>query len=232
MSVPETQDGLGGAAEAWAPGSAILATGAGEDGDSVAVWHVSPGGVPTGAWVVPREEAFGSPDAARRLLVVVERRAVTAADPRRLPELLGGLTRTSGVDRAEWWRDQVFSPVDAFAEIVARRAEFERTVADTRASGKNVSGLDWPREFRPADVPGEFGGLRRLASLAEVPGKPVVAEALTVARVLGWLVRLWTETEQVKNRRDYLRAAHGAPEPLPPSWFAAVRIARSTTLPL
>lgn len=60
----------------------------------------------------------------------------------------------------------------------------------------------------------------------------MVAEALRLARLLPWLVTLWTQTEQAKNRREYLREKHGDPGDLPPGWMAAVQTASATRLPL
>jgi hypothetical protein len=50
--------------------------------------------------------------------------------------------------------------------------------------------------------------------------------------VLKWLVGVWAETEQVKNRRPYVRDAYGGCEGLPPLWLAAVQTANATRLPL
>ena len=128
----------------WAPGSAVLALGEGDTGEqAVAVWQVSPDGPPTGAWVMPCREAFQDRTAARQLLASVERRALTALDPDTLDDILGRLTTAAGVDAHRWWTAQRFSPPDAFEDLLARRAEFEATVASVRQAGK---------ERRPGDV--------------------------------------------------------------------------------
>src|SRR5699024_2062957 len=76
--------------------------------------------------------------------------------------------------------------------------------------------------------PTDVDSLRVLANRVVPPGSPVVTEALAVCAVLRWLSELWTETEQVKTRRDYAALAHGAPQELPPSWLAAVHHADET----
>lgn len=233
IATDELGSGLGAAAEVWAPGTAIVAVGAGEDGaDSLAVWHVSPAGTPTGAWIVPRGEAFASKETAHRLVALLERRAITAAKLPGVDDVVGRLTAIAGLQADQWWSAQVFTPADSFAEIVARREAFDATVSATKADGKKVADLDWPQDLQAHDMPDDIDGLRRVSRLAPVTGPPVVSEVIGVARVLAWLVRLWAQTEQVKNRRDYARAAHGVPEPLPPSWLSAVQTARSTRLPL
>lgn len=217
----------------WAPGSAVVILGEGLDGaESLAVWQVSPVGAPTGAWVLSQAEVFGSPEVARRVLSTVERRGITAPDPATVPEVLERLSVAAGLGDAMWWHEQVFSAVAVFGEIAERRLMIEATVKAARLNNKSITALEWERDF-PADVePKDFDELRRLARIVTPPGSPVVAEALTVARVLRWLVTVWAETEQVKARRHYVRAKHGAPEALPPSWLDVVQGASATRLAL
>ncbi|MFC4002925.1 DUF6218 family protein [Prauserella oleivorans] len=59
-------------AEAWAPGSSLVAVGADEAGaDTVAVWQLSPLAVPTGAWLFSFPALVGSRAEARRALTLV-----------------------------------------------------------------------------------------------------------------------------------------------------------------
>jgi hypothetical protein len=217
----------------WAPGSAVLAVGDDEnDRHAVAVWQISPEGHPTGAWVVSTEQAYGDAAAARRLLVSIERRALTMADPGTLDDLVGRLTSTAGVDADRWWAAQRFSPTDAFRDVLTRRAEFEATIASVRQAGRSVAALRWARAFPADDRPETVAELQQLADVGVPVGAPVIAEALRISRLLAWLVGMWTQTEQVKGRRDYVRDKHGEPEALPPSWLTAVTTASATRLPL
>lgn len=74
------------------------------DVHSVAVWQIGPEGHPTGAWVVDTSAAYGDPTVARRLLVGIERRALTTADPATLEDVVERLTATAGVDPVQWWK--------------------------------------------------------------------------------------------------------------------------------
>jgi hypothetical protein len=219
--------------ELWAPGSAVLGVAPGDhDVESVATWHVSPAGDPTGAWIVPASEAFGSPEAARRLLSLVARRAIAAVHPQRLQEWLERLTAVAGLDVEDgWWKRQLFAPAEAFRETVERRRQYDGTVEAARAGTKSITPLEWTHDLPDADV-GDFASLQRVARIPAAPGTPVVSEVLSIARTLRWLVSVWAETEQVKNRRRYVRARHGDAEPLPPQWLAAVQSASSSRLPL
>jgi Family of unknown function (DUF6218) len=217
----------------WAPGSAVLATGLDASGEpAVAVWQVSPDGHPTGSWVVPDQQAYTDAPVARQLLVTVERRALAATDEGTVDDVLSRLTTAAGITRDRWWAAQRFSPVDAFADLLARRAELAATVTAIRQSGRTVAPLQWDRTFSIDDQPTTFGGLAELAKIPAPAGAPVVAETLRLSRLLQWLVGLWAQTEQVKNRRDYLRDKLGDPEALPPAWMAAVQTASATRLPL
>jgi hypothetical protein len=219
------------AVELSAPGSAVVALGPGEADDEIAIWHVSPHGGPTGAWTYPQADVFGDAETARRVLTLLERRAITARDPEDVSAVLTRLTEAAGLDLGPWWADQVFSPLDSFRETVARRHELVATVEAARREAANIAPLTWIRDFDT--MPADFEGLRRLSSLRAAVGPTVVkAAALTASRLLRWQVGLWLETEQVKGRRRYVRAAHGDPEALPPSWLAAVLTAEARRLPL
>lgn len=215
------------------PGSAVVGLGAADGGgEAVAVWQVSPEGEPTGAWVVPSADAFASADSARQLLFALEGRAVTAVDPDVVDKVLTGLGAAALPAADEgWWAPCVFSVTSAFGELVQRRREYEETVETRRQSLKTITRLEWPRDFAWEDVPTEVDGLRQLARLAVAPGVPVVSQALMVSRILRWLIKLWHETEQVKRRRGYVAVGHGQPEPLPPSWWAAVQAASTSRVP-
>ena len=233
VSVEEQTEPAEPAVALWAPGSAVLATGEDASGQrAVAVWHISPDGHPTGSWVVPEQHAYADPAAARQLLVTIERRALTALDEDTVDEVVARLTTTAGITTDPWWTAQRFSPTDAFADSLTRRAELAATVHAIRQSGRTVAPLQWDRAFSADDRPSTVDELAELADIAAPPGAPVVAEVLRLSRLLQWLVGLWTQTEQVKNRRDYLRDKHGDPEALPPGWMTVVQTAATTRLPL
>ncbi len=215
-----------------APGSAVLALGADDDGDAVALWHVSPQGTRTGAWVFSQDEAFASKDTARQLVGLLERRALTARRPEDVNDVVQRLVATADLATEPWWERQIFSPMQAFGEIMTRRSVYESTVSAVRDGGRSAAPLEWTQDFAASSVPEEFEGIRRLSRTGRTAGTAVVAEALVVCRVLYWLVQVWSETEQVKNRRTYVRDAHGKAEALPPSWLAAVRTAGANRLPL
>ncbi|GAA1195287.1 DUF6218 family protein [Pseudonocardia alaniniphila] len=229
LSAPTQLEGL------WATGSAVLALGQDENGgDAIALWQISGGGKPTGAWVERQEQAFGDRETARRLLTCIERRALTAADLGTVDEALTKLTTAAGVDRGgrNWWDTHVFSLTEAFAELVGRRGSFEQTVAQTKESGRSVAALEWSRDFPTDNLPSTLTELRELARLGVPAGAPAVAEVLTIANVLRWVVELWGETEQVKGRRRYILEKHGPVEALPPSWQAALTSAGVNRLAL
>ncbi|MDQ3404244.1 MAG: DUF6218 family protein [Actinomycetota bacterium] len=217
--------GLGG------HGTAVVASGRGGDDAVVAVWHVNLRGVATGAWVVSAEDAFTSRTAARKLLVLIERRAITALDVDDANAVPARLSAVAGLGAEPWWEHQVFAPNVVLGEISARRALYEATVTATKHGGKAVAPLEWAQDL-PTSAPDDVAGLRGLAGLGVALGTPVISEVLTVARVLRWLVQMWAETEQVKGRRRYVRDAHGDLEVLPPSWLAAIQVAGSHRLPL
>ena len=213
--------------------SAVVALGADERGvDALAVWQFSARGVPTGAWAVSQGEAFGSAKVARQLLSILERRAISAHEPSDVHWIVERLSTTAGIDMPRWWDRQVFCPLRGFREVLERRESFVATVAATRQSGRDVSDLVWKHDYSASPPPDDLAALQRLTGRVVPPGAPAVSEVLTVCAVLRWLIDLWNETEQIKNRRSYVSAAHGAPEALPPSWLSAVHCANETRLPL
>jgi Family of unknown function (DUF6218) len=182
-----------GGVELSAQGSAVVALGPSE----TEIWHVGPDGAPTGAWACSSADLLGDPALARRALVLLANRAITARDAEDVPAFLTLLTTAAGLELGPWWDGQVFSPLDGFRETLARRNELAKR---------------WIREFDR--VPADFEGLRELSGLHPASNASAVrTAALAVTRLLRWQVGLWLET--------------GGPEPLPPSWLAAVLTAES-----
>ncbi|KFZ77079.1 hypothetical protein ED92_38990 [Amycolatopsis sp. MJM2582] len=222
----------GGSVALSAPASAVVVVGPGVAGEeSVAVWHVSPQGMPVGAWIYQLDRLLVSRDEARRLLTLVERRSIAAVVPGELDEVLDRVTKAAGIEAEKWWTAQLFSPLQCFVDIVGRRVAYDSTVSVAKRELKNVADLEWSRDLSVEQVVG-FDDLRSLSKVSAVVGSTVVGSAaLTAVGVLRWLVRQWAETEGVK-RRSYVRDAHGEAEPLPPSWLASVRAGMTTRLPL
>lgn len=215
------------------PGSVVLALGSDDSGrDAVAVWQLSSTARPTGAWVHALSDVMQSREKSRKVLGLLERRAIASDQVGTVGSFLDRLSRVAQIGNESWWKRQAFSPLSALEEISARRAAMERTVDAAKQLRKNIVPLGWERDLVTEIQPEDFGGVRRLAGVAQAPGSPVVSEALTVSRVLHWLAQRWAETEQVKNRRSYVNEAHGEPELLPPGWLAAIRTAAGTRLPL
>jgi Family of unknown function (DUF6218) len=208
----------------------------GEDADGVpalALWHVNLQGVATGAWIVPQEQAFGDRAVACRLLSCVTQRAVTGLDQMVAESVLVRLATVAGIQIAgNWWEPLSFSLVAVFRQVLQRRAAYEKSVGGRRAVNKSIVALEWQRDLAIDDLPVDIEALRVVSRLAMPAGAPVVRDVLLVCRLLGWLVELWSETEQAKNRRSYLQDEHGAPEALPPAWLTALSAAGSARLPL
>lgn len=220
--------------DAWAPGSAVVALGAvGTSGEWLAVWQVTPTGIPIGAWVRPMDEVTGTVAAARQVVALLERRALTAAEDSTVDMVLERVSQAAQLPDKRWWQDQSFRPAEVVQEIARRRQDVEQAVDEAgRRRGKAYTQVEWARDL-PAELPVDVEAIRMWAGIAPAEGAgPVSAEALTLSRVLRWLARSWAQTEQPKNRRRYLAEALGPPEALPPSWLAAVTAGANTRLPL
>jgi hypothetical protein len=89
-------------------------------------------------------------------------------------------------------------------------------VEEQRLRNKQIVPLDWQRDLSDEPNPVNVDGLRKISHLAVPPGTPAVSEALLISRLIRWLVGLWSETEQTKNRRRYIGDAFGLPTALPP----------------
>lgn len=215
------------------PAGVVVASGRMNDGgDGVALWHVDEAGRPTGAWIVPQARAYCDRVAARQLLALLERRAVTGADVDVVAEVLGKLTVAAEADLpAGWWGARTFTAVGAVADVVRRREQCGRTVAARRGDGRAAAPLRWERKIDAAAMPRDHEDLRRMARFATAGDSEVASEAVAVVAVLGWVLDRWRETEQVKNRRRYVLDAHGPIETLPPSWAGACAHARDGRFP-
>lgn len=193
-----------------APGSVVLAMGTSDD--ALAKSLVSPGGAPSGSWEYPQVEVLTSPAVARHVLVLLERHAITSVNPDELDDVIEKITETAGIETEQWWKRHVFSPVQVFGEIIDRRKTYDESVMAVSGSGKVVAPLEWSRDLPASSMPGNFPPLHGESLPRAAAGTPVGSELLTVARVLRWLVRVWTEIEQVTGRRSYVQNEHGKVE--------------------
>lgn len=208
-------------------GSVVLAVGPGPDQvDVLALWQVSPEGIATGAWVAPESEAFGQPELAKQFLACANRRAVTGRDRDSATDIMARLSEAAGIELSQGLLDCAgFSLIEAFADVLKCRREYELSVDERRGRNKQIVPLDWQRDLSKEPNPVDVDDLRKMSRLAVPPGAPAVSEALLVSRLLRWLVELWSETEQTKNRRRYVGDAFGFPTALPPRWLNAVHTA-------
>lgn len=208
-------------------GSVVLAVGPGPDGVEVlALWQVSLDGTATGAWVAPESEAFGQPELANQFLVCANRRAITGRDRDSATGIMARLSKSAGVELPHGFLDCAsFSLTETFTDVLDRRREYELLVEKQRWRNKQIVPLDWQRDLSEEPDPADLDDLRKMSRLGLPLGAPAVSEALLVSRLLRWLVELWSETEQTKNRRRYVGDAFGPPTALPPRWLNAVQAA-------
>lgn len=206
-------------------GSVVFAVGRGpDDVDVLALWQVSPEGIATGAWVIPESEAFERPEFAKQFLACANRRAITGRDRDSATKIMTRLSETSGIGLPLDLLDSAsFSLTETFADVSKQRRTYELFVEEQRSRNKQIVPLDWQRDLSGEPNPTDLDDLRKISRLALPPGAPAVSETLLVSRLLRWLVGLWSETEQTKNRRRYVGDTFGLPMALPPRWLNAVQ---------
>lgn len=215
-------------------GSVVLAVGSGpEDVEFVALWQVSPEGTATGAWAAPESEVLGQPELAKQFLACANHRAITGRDRDSSTDIMARLSEAAGIELSQGLLDSAsFSLAETFANILERRRDYELFVEKRRGRNKQILPLDWQRDLSNEPNPLDLDDLQKISRLAVPPGAPVVSEVLLVSRLLRWLVGLWSETEQTKNRRRYVADKFGPPTALPPIWLNAVQAAYHSKLVL
>ncbi|MFB9906898.1 DUF6218 family protein [Allokutzneria oryzae] len=179
-------------------GHVVLGLGAGHDGnDSVAVWHVSPAGVYTGAWLL-------SPGSAWHLPGLCAGRSVAAWDPAQTVELLH---ERIGFELPAWDATSVAIP-SALTEVRQVRRSYE----------SHVDSLTWTTTI-PEPLPEDPGVFRRTVGLVRRDDACASAkDALATARMLAWTITAWRDTTSMWGERESLRRAFPEPTALPPDW--------------
>lgn len=198
-------------------GYAVLTAGPDEAGhDSLAVWRLGSTGQAVGAWVLRLDHAADDPGLLRSVLTSLTGRAVVdwtadapAAALERVTPLLGDDTTTALAARI------VLIP-DLLTEIAEHRVRYAEALEAYRAGAKSkIAPFTWTSEV-PA-TPQE--AREQLSPEQPAAASPVAAAALTIAGAVERAVELWTDTEQIRYRRPYLRVL-GDPQVLPPRWRA------------
>lgn len=190
-----------------------------------------PEGTATGAWVAPTSEAFGQPELAKQFLACANRRAITGRDRDSATNIMARLSEAAGIELPQGFSESAsFSLAEIFTDVLESRREYEVFVEEQRWRNKQILSLDWQRDLSNELNPVNLDDLQKISSLAFPSGAPAVSEALLVSRLLRWLVGLWSETEQTKNRRRYVADKFGPPTALPPTWLNAVQTAYHSRL--
>jgi hypothetical protein len=228
--ISPAEEGLGLATNvAGVTGHVVLECGRDGSGlDSIAVWHVDPGGLPVGAWIVGVETLASDSAAAQRLLGLTLRRSVLCWDTGTPAEVLDGLATWAGAVQAQRWTQTAVCLPDALVEIAEHRQRHAEAVDAYRTSHPkaNVAPLVWRTDV-PAGVASRDELQKRAKLAPPVADCDVAARALQVVRLTRWTVELWQQTETARLRRKYLRAQFGDEAPLPPGWLARLRTANT-----
>jgi hypothetical protein len=202
--------------------------GAHGDVDSLAIWHVSAEGIPSGAWVWPWPAEAAE---ARRAFGLIDGRLVVDVDPTAAIDVVADLIELAGLaapsDARQQW--QTTTPGQLLQEVTAFHAELERAYDEAASVGSsklvplNLSSLP---DVLVGDLAAQSAalGLRLPSDVS-----PVVARALGTANVISALIRLWQDAERQRMRRSYLRSS-GETRPLSTEWLAALRRAAAQSV--
>lgn len=182
----------------------------------VALWHVNPEGVNTGAWIVPAVDAFADATTARRLVDLCADRVLIGWTPS--ADLVRKLEAVAGAAPRRWVELAI---PDALAEISDIRAACEKRVEERRVENKTIVSLDWQIAL-PNPLPVTEEEMHRYAKFqppAFAPG--AAAGVLLACRLVRWAIQRWQETAVALERRSYLKEEFGEPDVLPPHWARA-----------
>ena len=216
-----------------AVGNAIVAVGDYHGESTMAIWHTDQHGNPTGAWIVPTDEAFGDRHGARAVLARLERRPITAESDTALTAVLDRLCTVADIGLTlNSCRPRTFSLLDAVEDTLARRTAVDDLVERMRAGRPGITPVEWQRGGGLTTPPRDAEELHRAAAVRGSGASAVAAEALGVTFTLRWIAGLWAETGAAVQRRPYLAAALDPVTERPPRWSAAARAAASCAFPL
>lgn len=196
--------------------------------ESTAVWLVDLAGEPCGAWVWPALDSA----TARRVLSLVDRRALIAIDAANTLESVRAITAAGKLQLAdETLSSRMCSIPELLAETGQARSDIEEAVKqEARAGKKKLAPMQWDRPV-PTEPTSDLTALMTQSGIATVED-PRVAGPLDVARLTRWAIRLWTDTEGKRARRSYLRQRFGLAQPLPAVWTKAITGAYDTPFEL
>lgn len=186
-------------------------------GDHAALWLVDLAGAPCGAWALPA----ATPGDAHKILSMCDRRALIAVDVEGATDAVLGLAKTAGVDIARSILDaRICSIPGLLTETADARNAHGRAVRDIETqSKKRLAPLVWDRP-----IPDAVHTTHELMAAAGIRpmGSPETADALALAHLARWAIRLWVNTETIRARRSYLREQFGPAQSLPKSWRKAI----------
>lgn len=206
-----------------ATGHVVIIEGEGETTErAVAVWHLSPTGRPTGAWIAPVSMLSEDVEAAEKLLRMTARRAVFAWDlqaPQRVVDHLTMWAKYPGTLRPP----SVALPA-VLDEIGWHRSIYASALDELRRTDKSKAApLVWSRDIPAA---ASWQELVEAASLRRpMAPSPVASDALHLARAAAWAAELWYQTETVRCRRRHLVDRFGPASMLPAGWVNQLRAA-------
>lgn len=212
-------------------GFAVLCAGPNEhDEPAIAVWHIAVGGAFTGAWIMPQARV-ATPDAARRALILLERRPLLVWAPEPPLSVLAGLIADAGLpaDTAEPWRANLCLVRAGLSHIRDARAAHAAVVHDQPTA---AAALQWQYDL-PATDPTELADfLPAVRRAAPRSAAPVAYAALEIATAARWCLQAWQDTESVRLRRPILRQQFGPEQPAPPPWLIALHAQYAQSLPV
>jgi hypothetical protein len=193
----------------------VLTAGPDDGGhDSLAVWRLGSTGQAVGAWVLRLDHCADDPGLLRSVLASLGGRSVIdwAADAP--AAALAGVAGLVDDGSAEALAARIVLIPDLLTEIAEHRAAYATALESYRSGSKSkIAPFTWTTE-----VPADPEAARATLSPAQpAAASPVAAAALSIAGAVERAVELWTDTEQIRYRRPYLRAL-GEPQVLPPRW--------------
>lgn len=199
-------------------------TALGSSADRIAIWHVTPTGQKSGAWVYGRDE---SREQARTILTLIERRAIAGTDQDEDVTLLRKIAKSGGVSLPTAYTEHWIDLRVIFAEILGTRQRLGQLVKEHSAEATgSLQPLAYTYQLDASPLPDD--PLRALTVLGLAPppegSEPSARTALAKASILSAAIARWADTESARLRRTYLRQEGGpSARPLPPTWHSRLR---------